>query len=57
MAADAPGFRAMPSQAAATAFAWAMPQPADAMAIEKPLVSATQLVPPAFCYAALLSCA
>src|SRR5581483_2843858 len=46
IAAAAPGFRAMPSAAAATALACARPHTAEAMAIEKPEVIATQFVPP-----------
>src|ERR1700691_1884885 len=40
----APGFRAMPSEAAAEALACANPQAAEAMAIAKPEVIATQFV-------------
>src|SRR5260370_37265095 len=43
----AAGLRARPSAAAAVALACAMPQPADAIAMEKPAVIATQLVTPA----------
>jgi len=39
----APGFRAIPSNAEAEDLAWAMPQKADAMAMAKPEVIATQL--------------
>src|SRR5271167_301129 len=44
IAGRAPGLRARPSQAAAVALDWAYPQPAEAMAIAKPEVMATQLV-------------
>src|SRR5882672_6274836 len=42
MAAAAPGLRPIPSAAAAVALACANPQPAEATAIEKPAVMATQ---------------
>src|SRR6516165_1285944 len=44
MAGRAPGLRARPSQAAAVALDCAYPQPAEAIAIAKPEVMATQLV-------------
>src|SRR2546425_8593656 len=44
MAAEAPGLRAMPSAAAATALAWARPQSPEAIAMAKPDVMATHLL-------------
>src|ERR1035441_6908027 len=42
MEAAAPGLRAMPSAAAATALAWASPHIPEAIAMEKPALMATQ---------------
>jgi hypothetical protein len=46
IAAVAPGLRARPSAEAAVAFAWAKPQPADAMAMLNPAEIATQFTTP-----------